>query len=92
MADARNARTAKMIAIIFDGEKSSMEPSLRARLSFPQYSTVIRADGRSSTPRPIDSISVVSGILDRPAEPGDDTVYDDGSGHTRSHSHGVIFT
>jgi hypothetical protein len=28
--------------------------------------------GRSSTPRPLDSITAVSGILDRPVEPGDD--------------------
>jgi hypothetical protein len=28
--------------------------------------------GRSSTPRPLDYFSGVSGILDRPVEPGDD--------------------
>jgi len=33
---------------------------------------MLRESGASSTPRPIDSITAVSGILGRPVKPGDD--------------------
>ncbi|MFK4727318.1 hypothetical protein ABIE89_008418 [Bradyrhizobium niftali] len=39
----------------------------------PDDTVIPREGGESSTPRPLGSITAVSGILDRPVEPGDDS-------------------
>src|SRR6059058_5901293 len=44
----------------------------RHRVS-PSASPMTGSSGVSSTPRPLDSITGVSGILDRPVKPGDDS-------------------
>ena len=46
-----------------------------ANFPSPPHSRLVipRECGGSSTPRPVDSITAVSGILDRPVKPGDDS-------------------
>ena len=41
--------------------------------SFPALCTLAHWGGESSTPRPLGSITAVSGMLDRPVKPGDDS-------------------
>src|SRR5258707_1560413 len=51
---------------------ASLHPSYALRAA-TQNPVIPRACGVSSTPRLLDSITGVSGILDRPVKPGDDT-------------------
>ena len=47
--------------------------SMRQRRRPPSAIVIPRAGGESSTPRPLGSITAVSGMLDRPVKPGDDS-------------------
>jgi hypothetical protein len=53
----------------FRGDGRVTAVSARSASDYGRHTPRMRV---SSTPRPLDSITAVSGILDRPVEPGDD--------------------
>jgi hypothetical protein len=54
-------------------------------VAVPQQVVILRESGVSSTPLPIASIVDVSGILDRPVKPGDDSEIRISNSHNNRH-------
>lgn len=71
------ARNEFYLATPGNGPRASSSPtsrtSRRRGRGVPPHRGHARAGGASSTPQPLGSITIASGILDRPVEPDDDT-------------------